>query len=292
MNTSQLPQHTLCWINGQRCHPNNAHISVFDHGLLYGDGIFEGIRFYHHKPCLLDQHLARLTQSAAHIGLSIPYTHAQLTQAIGELCQDTTFHSGYIRLVVTRGEGSLGLDPDKCGTANTIIIAAELDMLPSTASATGISTIIAQTQRVSTKALNSRTKSLNYLNNIQAKREANAAHVDEAILLNSDGNVAEATAENLFMVQQGTLVTPPTTDGALEGITRGTLLSLANSVKIPTQIRSIPASSLFTADEVFLCGTGASVIPVRRINDHAIAQCPGPIFQQLKQSYDEFVAGA
>lgn len=289
MSQSQFHNNTLCWLNGEQCLPANATISIFDHGVLYGDGVFEGIRFYNHQPFLLNQHLARLQRSAHHIELDIPFSNEKLTETINTLCLQAEFAAGYIRLVITRGKGGLGMNPKNCHEANTFIIVAELEMMPPEASNAGISTIIAKTQRISSSALDSRTKSLNYLNNILAKQEANAANADEAILLNSQGNVAEASAENLFIVKDDCLITPPCQDGALEGITRGTLLFLADKMGIPTEIRSIPAASLLTADEVFLCGTGARIVPVRCIDEIETANCPGPIFNQLNLSYSHFV---
>ena len=266
-----------------------ATLSIFDHGVLYGDGVFEGIRFYERNPFLLADHLDRLLSSADGVEIPIPYSSSQLTDAINALCQETDFASGYIRLVVTRGEGALGLNPIGCGPANVFIILAELAMMPANAIRDGISTIIAKTQRTSASALDPRIKSLNYLNNILAKQEANRAGVDEAILLNSDGNVAEAVAENIIIATDGELITPPCIDGALDGITCRTILALAQKAGIRCSVESIPKTMLLNADEVILTGTGAGLVPVRSINGLSVKQSPGKLFTQLNELYSHFI---
>jgi branched-chain amino acid aminotransferase len=280
---------TLCWMNGNQCPPEDATLSIFDHGVLYGDGVFEGIRFYNHNPLLINDHIERLFASANSIEITIPYTAAELISAMTDLSEQASFSDGYIRLVVTRGIGPIGLNPIGCGPANIFIIATELTMMPAQAVRDGINTIIATTRRISSSALDPRIKSLNYLNNILAKQEANRAHADEAILLNDQNNVAEAVAENVFIVHQGKLFTPPCDDGALNGITRKTILSLAQESGIPYEVSSIPEATLFTADEVFLSGTGAELIPVRSINGTLIPQCPGPVFTKLERLYADFI---
>ncbi|PCJ45050.1 MAG: branched-chain-amino-acid transaminase [Moraxellaceae bacterium] len=282
-------EQTICWINGKRCLPADAKLSIFDHGVLYGDGIFEGIRFYQHKSLLLNEHLERLRLSAKGIDLDLPYSTDELAQSIENLCQHATFSAGYIRLVVTRGEGALGLNPLGCGPANVFIILAELGMMPTDAIQKGITTIIAKTRRTSPSAIDPTIKSLNYLNNILAKQEANRAGVNEAILLNDDGNVAEAVAENIFIYTTGKLITPPCSDGALNGITRSVILRLADQAGISTVIRSISESELIAADEIFLSGTGAELVPVRLVNGVTIKQCPGPIFIALQNHYTDFI---
>ncbi len=280
---------TLCWMNGNQCPPEDATLSIFDHGVLYGDGIFEGIRFYNRKPLLINDHIERLFASANSIEITIPYTAAELIGAMTDLSEKASFSDGYIRLVVTRGIGPIGLNPIGCGPANVFIIATELTMMPAQAVRDGINTIIATTRRVSSSALDPRIKSLNYLNNILAKQEANKANVDEAILLNDQNNVAEAVAENIFIVHRGKLLTPPCDEGALNGITRKTILALAQESEIAYDIQSIPEATLLAADEVFLTGTGAELIPVRSINETLIPQCPGPIFTKLQRLYADFI---
>ena len=282
-------QNSLCWINGNQCNPEDATLSIFDHGVLYGDGVFEGIRFYHHKPLLLNDHIERLFASADSIEITIPYTAAELINAMTNLCEQASFSHGYIRLVVTRGTGAIGLNPIGCGPANVFIIVTELNMMPANAIHQGITTIIATTRRISPSAIDPRIKSLNYLNNILAKQEANRANVDEAILLNDQNNVAEAVAENVFIVHKGRLITPPCADGALNGITRKTILALAQESETPYDISSISKATLFAADEVFLTGTGAELIPVRSINGRLISQCPGQIFSKLQSLYADLI---
>lgn len=279
----------ICWINGKQCLPAEATLSIFDHGVLYGDGVFEGIRFFNRKPLLLTEHLDRLFASADGVEITIPYSPSQLTATINALCQEANIDSGYIRLVVTRGEGALGLNPIGCGPANTFIILDKLQMMPAYATREGISTIIAKTQRISANALNPRIKSLNYLNNILAKQEANKAGVNEAILLNSEGNVAEAVAENIIIFTGGKVLTPPCSDGALDGITCRTILKLAEKAGIASQITSISTDELLNADEVILTGTGAGLIPVCSINGLPVRQSPGPLFIQLNELYSHFI---
>lgn len=280
---------TLCWLNGCQCNPENATLSIFDHGVLYGDGVFEGIRFYNNRPLFLGDHIERLFASANSLEIPIPYTATKLIDAIKGLTKQASFSHGYIRLVVTRGVGPIGLNPIDCGPANVFIIATELNMMPAQAAQNGINTIIATTRRISSTAINPRIKSLNYLNNILAKQEANRASVDEAILLNDQNNVAEAVAENIFIAHQGKLITPPCNDGALNGITRKTIIALAQASGIPCDISSISEATLFTADEVFLTGTGAELIPVRSINGTLMPQCPGPIFSKLQKLYADII---
>ena len=280
---------TLCWMNGHPCKPEDATLSIFDHGVLYGDGVFEGIRFYNHKPLLINDHIERLFSSADRIEITIPYTADELIKAIASLSEQTSFSHGYIRLVVTRGVGAIGLNPIGCGPANVFIIATELTMMPAQAVQNGINTIIATTRRISSSALDPRIKSLNYLNNILAKQEANRANVDEAILLNDQNNVAEAVAENVFIVHKGYLITPPCDDGALNGITRKTILALAHKSGTSCRVSSISEAALLAADEVFLTGTGAELIPIRSINGKLMPQCPGPTFSKLQTLYANFI---
>ncbi len=280
---------TLCWMNGNQCNPEDATLSIFDHGVLYGDGVFEGIRFYHHKPLLIDDHIERLFTSANSIDIPIPYSATELIDVMKSLSEQASFSHGYIRLVVTRGVGAIGLNPIGCGPANVFIIVTELNMMPAQALQHGINTIIATTKRISPSALDPKIKSLNYLNNILAKQEANKANVDEAILLNDQNNLAEAVAENVFIVHRGTLITPPCDDGALNGITRKTILRLAQESGISCNISSISEATLLAAEEVFLTGTGAELIPVRSINGKLIPHCPGPVFSTLQTLYVDFI---
>ncbi|MCG8383105.1 MAG: branched-chain-amino-acid transaminase [Gammaproteobacteria bacterium] len=277
---------TRYWINGQHRDEADAVIPVTDHGLLYGDGVFEGIRFYQRQPFYRDAHLERLWDSAQSIRLKIPNSRAQLSEVIDTLVKQFPEPEGYIRILVTRGRGPLGIDPNECGTPNVILIVDQLNMLDETTRQSGIRTIIASTRRIPSDSLDSRIKSLNYLNQILARMEAQQAGVDEAILLNHSGYISEASVENLFIVKQGMLLTPPATDGALDGITRRVVMQLATHRSIPVSEKSLTPYDLYTADECFLTGTGAELIPVREVDGRLIGK-PGPVFHTLLGAFLE-----
>jgi len=276
-----------CWINGQFLKPEEAKVSVFDHGLLYGDGVFEGIRFYQDKPFCLEQHIQRLYDSAQAICLTIPYSQAELTIAIQASIAESPLEHGYIRLVITRGEGALGINPQSCKNSNCIIIIDELVMLAPEIVQNGAKLIIASTRRLPADGLDPRIKSLNYLNHIQARIEANYSQADEAILLNQQGLVTEGTTDNIFITKKGKLLTPPIADGALNGITRQVILYLAKQAGIACTEQSLVPYDLYTADECFLTGTAAELIPVREIDGRKLKQCPGPIYQQLQKLFNQ-----
>jgi branched-chain amino acid aminotransferase len=278
-----------CWINGRATAASEACVSVFDHGLLYGDGVFEGIRFYNGCAFRLQAHLHRLQESASAIGLTIPYSAAQLAHAVDEIVGDFHQPDGYLRLIVTRGCGLLGLDPAVCTQPNVILIADRLNIVPAEKRADGIRVIISSTRRPPADVLDPRIKSLNYLNNILARIEANRAGVDEAIMLNTHGNVAEGSAENVFVVREQTLLTPRTTDGALRGITRETVLELAAAAGIAAERTMLTCYDLYNSDECFLTGTGAELIPVREINGRRLPASPGPIFATLMDAFEQLV---
>ncbi|MDH5327046.1 MAG: branched-chain-amino-acid transaminase [Gammaproteobacteria bacterium] len=275
---------SICWINGEMCAPEQARVSVFDHGLLYGDGVFEGLRFYGGRIFRAQEHLQRLFDSAAGISLAIPYGVEHLHQVLLEVTEACEFADGYIRLVVTRGEGPLGLDPHLCCKPTVFVIADKIKLVDDAALRDGLSVITASVRRVPNDSLDSRIKSLNYLNHIMARLEAKAAGAHEAILLNHAGRVAEASSENVFIVKNRTVLTPPVSDGALQGITRQTLMELADG-KWPVLEQGLTAFDLYTADECFLCGTGAELLPVRMIDGRTLAHCPGPVYLQLQQAY-------
>jgi branched-chain amino acid aminotransferase len=275
----------VCWMNGNIVSVGDALVSVFDHGLLYGDGVFEGIRFYHGRPFRLARHDARLRQSAAAIRLAVPYDAGQLDLAVRDVIRAYDKADGYLRLVVTRGVGKLGLDPFSCAHPNVFIIADELNMTSDTVRNDGARIIIAATRRIAPDSLDPRVKSLNYLNHILARIEAIDAGADEAILLNASGRVAEGSADNIFIVKDGVLLTPPASDGALEGITRETILQLARDAGLPTCVHSLAAYDLYTADECFLTGTGAELIPVREIDRRPLRACPGPVYTRLHTAF-------
>jgi branched-chain amino acid aminotransferase len=278
-----------CWLNGELVPKEKACVSVFDHGLLYGDGVFEGIRFYNGRAFLLQQHLHRLYQSAAAVMLNIPYSFAELTQAIDDTITGYVESNGYIRLVVTRGEGLLGVDPYSCAAPTVFIIADALHMMSKTARDEGLRAVIVSTRRVPNVSWDARIKSLNYLNNVLARMEARNAHADEAILLNQAGNVAEGALNNVFVVRDQTLFTPPTSDGALQGVTREVTLQLAHENDIHTEQHSLTPYDLYTADECFLTGTGIELVAVKEIDGRPLGACPGPVFSRIQALFQDFV---
>jgi branched-chain amino acid aminotransferase len=279
----------VCWINGELVPTEDAKVSVFDHGLLYGDGVFEGIRFYNGNAFRLRPHLKRLQHSAAAIRLTLPYTEEVISQAIHTVITAYDEANGYLRLLVTRGIGSLGLDPDSCGCPTMIIIASPMALVSQRQQQEGVRAVIASTRRLSGDGLDPRIKSLNYLNPILARIEATQAGAQEAILLNHSGYVTEGTADNIFVVREGVLSTPRPSDGALEGITRHVVLELAQQLAIPHRETQLTAYDLYTADECFLTGTGAELIPVREIDGRLIRSCPGPIYQQLETHFRRLI---
>jgi len=284
-----MSERAQCWINGQLAAGNEARISVFDHGLLYGDGVFEGIRFYQGRAFRLHAHLKRLMDSAAAICLSIPYTQEVLTQAVADIITAFAEPEGYLRLIVTRGVGPLGLNPDNCTQPTVILIADHLSMISDNQREQGARLIIASTRRLSADGLDGRIKSLNYLNNILARMEASRAGVDEAILLNQNGHVAEGSAANIFVVRDGQLFTPHPTDGALQGITCSVVMELADRRGIPVTVCTLTAYDLYTADECFLTGTGAELIPVREVDGRPVRYCPGPVFSRLAEAFADVI---
>lgn len=283
-------EQAFCWLNGRIMPLAEAAIPVNDHGLLYGDGVFEGIRFYRRRAFRLRRHLQRLELSARAIDLQIPYSRTELTAAVERLITASNHDSGYIRLMVTRGAGLLGLNPQGCGTPNVIIVADQLDLVGQQSRERGARLIVSSVRRLAADGLDPRIKSLNYLNHILAKIEANHAGADEAVLLNAQGRVAEGTADNIFIVRGGTLMTPPCSEGALEGITRELILASAEEQGIPNQITPLGVYDLYAADECFLTGTGAEMIPVASIGSRRVGQCPGPLFERLQRGFHEAIA--
>jgi branched-chain amino acid aminotransferase len=274
------------YIDGKYYDEGQAKISVFDHGLLYGDGIFEGIRAYHGRIFRLKEHIDRLFRSAKAILLTVPMSSAELTKAVIETCRENKVRDGYIRLVVTRGVGTLGLNPNRCQNPSVIVIAGKIQLYPQELYEKGMEIITVPTVRNLHSALNPAIKSLNYLNNILAKIEANNAGCEEAILLNAEGFVAECTGDNLFIVQEGELQTPPLSAGALYGITRRVVLDLAAQAGIKTCEMNLTRYDLFNAEECFLTGTGAEVVPVVKIDGRVIGTGkPGPLTVKLVTQY-------
>ncbi len=279
---------TRVYINGKLYDKSEAKVSVFDHGLLYGDGVFEGIRAYGSKIFRLREHIDRLYESARHILLEIPMSREQMADAVVQTLQVNNKPDGYIRLIVTRGVGYLGLDPRKCSEPQVIIIVDDITLYPNEFYENGLEVITASTIRNHPNALNPRIKSLNYLGSILARLEANRAGVQEAIMLNHNGEVAECTADNIFIVKKGEVRTPPSHAGILEGITRGAVLDLARSANIPVREMTLTRHDVFAADECFLSGTAAEVVPVVKCDGRLIGTGkPGPITRQLRERFHQ-----
>ena len=279
----------VCWLDGNILPLAQAYVPVLDHGLLYGDGVFEGIRFYAWVPFLLDEHLRRLRDSAQAIALNVPWSDVELTRITELLIDAFDGDDGYIRMIVTRGEGPLGIDPGACKTPRLIVIASQLEMVNHAARTEGVQLVTATTRRLPPDGLDPRIKSLNYLNHILARIEANRAEADEAVLLNAEGRVAEGTADNIFIVKDGRLLTPSVIDGALPGITRALIIRLADEMGIETREQSLALYDLYTADECFLTGTGAELIPVRKIDGRPLEVCPGPVFKRCTNAFQHAI---
>ena len=274
------------YIDGAYYAKEDAKISVFDHGLLYGDGVFEGIRIYHSRVFKLKEHIERLYYSAKAILLTIPMTPEAMAEAVLDACRQNQLENGYIRLIVTRGAGSLGLSPNSCENPSVIIIANEIQLYPPELYEKGMEIITAATSRNFVNAINPAIKSLNYLNNILAKIEASHAGCEEAIMLNSDGFVAECTGDNLFIFHHGVLFTPPLAAGALHGITRNTVMELAQESGYTVQERNLTRYDLYIAQECFLTGSGAEIVPVVKIDQRVIGEgIPGKVTKELDQKY-------
>jgi branched-chain amino acid aminotransferase len=274
------------YLDGKFYDERTAKVSVFDHGLLYGDGIFEGIRIYNGRVFKLKEHIDRLFYSAKAILLEIPMSHAELMKATVETCRKNNLRAGYIRLLVTRGVGNLGLNPRSCKQPSVIIIADKIQVYPAELYARGMDIVTVPTVRNLHSAVNPAIKSLNYLNNILAKIEANNAGVEEAVMLNAEGFVAECTADNLFIIKNGELFTPPLSAGALYGITRGTVMDLATQLGLKVSEPNLTRYDLFCADECFLTGTGAEIMPVVKIDGRVIGTGkPGKLTRALVEKY-------
>ena len=279
------------YLNGELVPESEAKVSVFDHGLLYGDGVFEGIRAYNGRVFELEDHIVRLYDSAKAIALEIPMTPAEMSQAVLETCRVNGIKDGYIRLIVTRGVGTLGLNPYLCEQAGIIIIAADIQLYPQALYEEGLKVITAGTTRNLPEAVNPRIKSLNYLNNILAKIEALNSGCMEAIMLNSQGAVAEATGDNIFAVRGNTIATPPSSEGALEGITRNVVMRLAREEGFEVVEKRLSRYELYTADEVFLTGSAAEVIGVVDIDRRVIGDGkPGPVTRKLVGKFRDYAA--
>lgn len=276
------------YINGKYVSKEDAKISVFDHGLLYGDGVFEGIRVYDGKVFRLEEHLIRLYESARHILLPVPITQNKLMQDVLETVRKNKLTNAYIRLIVTRGTGDLGLDPLICKNQKIIIIVDKIQLYPKEIYKKGLEIVTASVIRTPEAALSPRIKSLNYLNNIMAKIEAVQAGVPECLMLNAEGFVVECTGDNVFAVKKNEIMTPPTSMGILAGITRGSVIDIARNLGYTVSERVMTRHDLFTADEVFLTGTAAEVVPVVKVDERSIGKGkPGQITLSLMKEFHQ-----
>jgi branched-chain amino acid aminotransferase len=270
------------YINGELYTKENAKISVYDHGFLYGDGVFEGIRSYGGKVFKMTEHLDRLWESAKAIWLEVPMTKTQMAKAIDDTLAINGIKDGYIRVVITRGEGTLGLDPNRCGEPQIIIITDSIALYPKEYYENGLEIITVSVMRNHPAALSPRIKSMNYLNNILAKIEGLQAGCIEALMLNHKGEVAECTGDNIFLVRRGALLTPPTDAGILEGITRDTVIDLAREAGIEVREIALTKHDVYVAEECFLTGTAAEIVPVVKVDARVIgAGKPGPMTADL-----------
>jgi len=280
----------IIFMNDRLVPEEEAKVSVFDHGLLYGDGVFEGLRSYSGRVFRLDAHLDRLWASARAIALEIPLAKDVVAQAVNDTLAANKLIDGYVRLVITRGAGSLGLDPSRTKNPQVIVIADTISLYPREFYEKGLRIVTAATQRVHSAALSPRIKSLNYLNNIMAKLEGLQAGCVEALMLNHKGEVAECTGDNVFVIRSGSLLTPPPDAGILEGITRGAVMDLAHAAGIACHEATLTRYDLYTADECFLTGTAAEVIPVVEIDGRKVGSgIPGPITARLTADFHTLV---
>jgi branched-chain amino acid aminotransferase len=276
------------YISGEYFAKEDAKISVYDHGLLYGDGVFEGMRSYSGKVFRLSEHMDRLWQSARAICLEIPLSKAEMSKAVQETLRRNELTDAYIRLIVTRGSGTLGLDPNRCSHPQVIIITDHIALYPAEYYENGLEIVTASTIRNHPAALSPRIKSLNYLNNIMAKIEGLNAGCIEALMLNTKGDVAECTGDNIFIVRGGDVLTPPLDAGILDGITRQAVIQLARNDSLAVYEATLTRHDIYTADECFLTGSAAEVIPVVKIDNRLLGDGkPGPITRDLMKLFHE-----
>lgn len=279
------------YLDGQFYSKEDAKISVFDHGLLYGDGVFEGIRFYHGKVFRLEEHIARLYDSARAICLKVPLERAEMTEAVLETIRQNELQDGYVRLVVTRGSGDLGLNPNLCPKATVFIIASKITLYPEEMYRNGLVVVTCATRRIPHGALSPMVKSLNYLNNVLAKIESQQAGAGEGLMLNEQGFVAECTGDNIFIVKNGKISTPPISSGALAGITREVVFEMAAEEGLTISEPNMTRYDIYTADECFLTGTAAEVIPAVKLDNRPIGDgTPGPITRKLIERFHQLTA--
>lgn len=285
-----MEKEPLVYIDGEYYSKSQAKISVFDHGLLYGDGVFEGIRAYKGVVFKLKEHIDRLYNSAKAIMLNIPMTKEEMINAVLETLRKNGLRDAYVRLVVTRGVGDLGLDPRKCPKPTVIIIADTIKLYSKEERERGIKALIVWVRRNPVDAASHEIKSLNYLNSVLGKIEANLAGFDEAICLDKNGHISEGVGENLFIVKNGKIITPPPSTGLLTGITRDVIIRLAEKMGYPVIERNITPTELFTADEAFFTGTAAEVTPIAQVNGRIIGEGkPGPITRRLMSEFEKLL---
>jgi branched-chain amino acid aminotransferase len=285
-----MEKELLVYMDGVHYPKSQAKVSVYDHGLLYGDGVFEGIRAYNGVVFKLKEHIDRLYRSAHALMLKITLTKEEMVQAVLETLRKNKLKDAYIRLVVTRGVGDLGLDPRKCPKPSTIIITDSISLHASGAKEKGITTIISWVKRNPVDAATHEVKSLNYLNSILSKIEANANGVDEAICLEGNGYIAEGVGENLFIVKNGEIFTPPSSTGALAGITSQVAIRLAKNLGYQVTEANITPFQLFTADEAFFTGTAMEMVPIREVNQRQIGNgSPGPVTRKLMMAFQKVI---
>ncbi|MEM1442801.1 MAG: branched-chain-amino-acid transaminase [Verrucomicrobiota bacterium] len=277
-------------IDGTFYPEGEAKISVFDHGLLYGDGVFEGIRFYNDRVFRLDEHIDRIFDSAKAIHLQIPTTPAELADMVTETIRKNDLHDGYIRLIITRGVGGLGLSPYRCEKASIVCIASTISLYPEEKYEKGLILATCATRRPTHDSLSPAVKSLNYLSNVMAKVEALQAGAEEGVMLNTEGYVAECTGDNIFIVKDGIIYTPTVSSGSLYGITRKVVIELAQEAGFELKEVMLSRYDLYTADELFLTGTAAEVVPVAEYDQRKIGSGePGPVTKQLIGAFRSLV---
>ena len=288
-NKSKIRSRNI-WLDGKIVDESDAKISVFDHGLLYGDGIFEGIRFYNGRVFRLTEHIERLYLSAKALLLKMPWTLEEVCEATLQTIRANNLNDGYIRLVVTRGIGDLGLNPYLCPNPSMFIIASGITLYPAELYENGLEVVTCSTRRPTPASLSPQVKSLNYLNNVMAKVEALKAGAKEGLMLNEQGYVAECTGDNVFVVKKGEVITPPVSDGSLDGITRQVIFELCSELGISIRERSMARYDIYTADESFLTGTAAETIPMVKLDEREIGDGkPGPISLRLIEAYRQKV---
>lgn len=281
----------LVYVNGRFVPRQEAMVSVYDHGFLYGDGVFEGIRAYNGRIFKLEAHVDRLFESAHVLQIALPLSREETIQAILETVRRTGLRDAYIRPVVSRGPGDLGIDPRKCPRANMVIIVDSIQLYPEEAYRKGFRVITTSTRQRPVDVLNPRIKTCNYLNNIMARMEVNLMGADEGLMLTAQGYVAECTADNIFIVKKGRVLTPPAHLGILQGVTRQTVLDLCGSLRIPAEERILTLHDMYTADECFLTGTGAELGPVGQLDGRAIGTGqPGPVTLRILAAFRELAA--